>query len=81
MLGSHGGVEEMKLITSISSGVISQLETFKARDIERLDKDVRELYFKYKTDILQVSSIDKVEIGQTLLDIFMDCFSSLKKVI
>lgn len=75
--GTMGGADEMDLISNISDILVVNLKYAEGREEVVLPKVVFKLYEECKHFILDPTVSDKVEIGQTLLDIFLDCYSNL----
>lgn len=74
--GSGGGAEEMDLINRISEAVFINMK-HKRKIVHKLPKAVKAIWAERREGVITLSAVDKVEVGQTLLDICLQCCHKL----
>ena len=75
-ISGPGGAEEMDLINKISEAIFITLK-HKRKIVKKLPKAVKALWPQRREEVIQLSAVDKVEVGQTLLDICLQCCPKL----
>ncbi len=77
LTGQSGGVVEMDIITMICSRLVNHVKSIKISGSTTIPEKIVATYEKHKVEITHLSPRDMLDIGQTLLDIVLSCYSHM----
>ncbi|UYZ01849.1 hypothetical protein OJ967_27860 (plasmid) [Peribacillus frigoritolerans] len=77
--GRSGGVEEMELINQVIESVQSHLKYFDISLSKNIPDYIHDMWNRQKDEILILTGIEKVEIGQALVDMCLNACEELFK--
>lgn len=77
--GRSGGVEEMELINQVIESVQSHLKYIDISSCKNIPKSIQEVWACQKGEILILTDVEKVELGQALVDMCLNACEELFK--
>ncbi len=70
-------VNETSLVTGLANRLVDLLNDCSLKDLKHLKGALADVFGSYKTEILYLSVEDEVELGLMLVDLFIECYSSV----